>query len=490
MSEPGPVLSPDRPPEPVVYRPLSGLAIASLVVAASYAAVILILVVVAFWSHTPLFLATWTFLVPVAAVSLAVAARQQIQRSEGTRSGTALATWALWLGLLPGLGYGAFYFGTYVAVVRLQAQRFTNDWFDKLQNGQVEQAFLLTRPPDERAGNNDTERIRMRFGSGSGPVQGELARFLGHELIQVVRRGGPETSVTPLGVKSWEYTEGGYQVVQAYRITSPEGTFEADLTVRSSQGREFKGRQWHLVWTGAVNFGPRELTPRGMAMQEWPQAAAGFARQWLGRREPEQWHAYRDRAYLETHPRRERLRLRQQERLCLAVAGFTAAPAGGSGPGAALARVVPAVDPDLGQELYLPGYREFLAGGLIHSDPQTFRAPKPELKQAIPEAARRAYRDAQALMIRPKRMAVPRLVVPEGTKDRLQVVMDVEMRIVDQDPNGQPVPKYLSEGTLLLESDRGPITTERQPTWHVVRLDLVQGRSIDGAEDQGAPPPP
>ncbi|HEV3261439.1 MAG TPA: hypothetical protein VG013_31605 [Gemmataceae bacterium] len=496
MSKPGPVLSPGRPSEPVVYRPVSGLAIASLVIAAIYAVVIVILVVVAFASHTPLFLASWTFLLPVAAVGLAVTARQQIQRSEGTRTGTALATWALWLALMSGLGYGAFYFGTYVAVVRFEAQRFTNDFFDKLRNGKIDDAFLMTRRPEERAGNNDMERMRMRFGMGRGPAKSELASFQDHDLVRVLRAGGPATTITPLGIKSWEYTEGGYQVVQTYRITTSEGMFEVVLTVRGGQGREVKRRQWHVVWNNAMRLSQKQLTPLGEAMEAWPQMAAVFARQWLDRRNPDRWATHPDygllrEAYLDTRERRQRAGLRkqyQQGQALLALAGITAPAAiGGAGPGPCLASVIPAVDHELGQEVCLPGYHKFITGDLIRWDPAQFDAPNAKLKRDIPEAVRRAFRDPMLVMIRPVQ-GQPQPKVAGEAEDRLQVSVDVELGVAGERTGDHPVPKYQCRGTLVLESNPGPITVDRRPRWRVVRLDLLRGGPPEFGRDGNAPP--
>src|SRR5262245_3179563 len=140
MADSPTLLPSDRPAEPLVYRPLSGLAIASLAVAALYAVVVTGIGVFALGDSTPLTMGLWTLIFPLAALLLALAGRQQIRQSEGTRSGLALTTWAWWLSLLFGLGYLAFYVGTFLAVW-WQAESEAMQFFAQVREGKTDEAF-------------------------------------------------------------------------------------------------------------------------------------------------------------------------------------------------------------------------------------------------------------------------------------------------------------------------------------------------------------
>src|SRR5262245_15274552 len=83
--------SPAREP---AYRPVSGLAVASLAAALVFAAVLVLGIVLSVLTHTPLPEFVMSFLpLPLAGVALSLVARWQIRRSEGTRAGLAAAKW-------------------------------------------------------------------------------------------------------------------------------------------------------------------------------------------------------------------------------------------------------------------------------------------------------------------------------------------------------------------------------------------------------------
>src|SRR5262249_7087615 len=102
--------------EPMVYNPLSKLAILGLGLAALYSGVVLISTVVALRSGTPLLLGDWMFFLPLAGAGLSLLAYRQIRNSEGTLSGDQLVRWGLWLSVLTGLGYGVYYLATGLAI--------------------------------------------------------------------------------------------------------------------------------------------------------------------------------------------------------------------------------------------------------------------------------------------------------------------------------------------------------------------------------------
>src|SRR5687767_9343624 len=90
--------------EPAAYAPVSGLAVAALLISGITAFAIVALLVGARLAGKP---STATLLLVPAAVGfgLATAARWQIRRGEGTRSGLGLANVAWWLAILSGGSY-------------------------------------------------------------------------------------------------------------------------------------------------------------------------------------------------------------------------------------------------------------------------------------------------------------------------------------------------------------------------------------------------
>src|SRR5262249_11601255 len=141
MADQKSLLTPERLAEPDVYRPLSGLAVSAFFIAVGYALLMGVFAVVALTTGNPLFLALWTLLFPIVGAALAYAGRYQIQRSEGIRSGMALTNWAWWLCILFGVGYVAYYVGTFVAV-SWQGKGFTKPLVQKMGGRQTNPGTL------------------------------------------------------------------------------------------------------------------------------------------------------------------------------------------------------------------------------------------------------------------------------------------------------------------------------------------------------------
>src|SRR5207248_7146645 len=109
--------------------------------AAVYALVVSVLSAVALSSGDPLPLGMPSLIVPATSAVLALLARRQVRRSEGTRSGAGLANWGWRLSLGFGLAYAAFYVGTYLAV-SYQAESFAQRFLEEIRDGKVNHAFL------------------------------------------------------------------------------------------------------------------------------------------------------------------------------------------------------------------------------------------------------------------------------------------------------------------------------------------------------------
>src|SRR5260370_16797078 len=111
MAESIPVL-PESASDTGTYRPLSGLAMASIVIAGFYALIVLAFASISFVSGTPVFLPPWGLVAPLTAIILAAAARRQIRSSEGARPRMALSNWGRRLGPFFWTPHSPLYFAT------------------------------------------------------------------------------------------------------------------------------------------------------------------------------------------------------------------------------------------------------------------------------------------------------------------------------------------------------------------------------------------
>ena len=446
MAEPTPVLSPAGPGEPEVYRPLSMMALASVVVAGAYAALMLLFAAVAFFTGKPLFLWLWSLLIPLTALGLAFLARQQIRYAEGVLTGMKLTTWAWWLSVLFGLGYAAYYFGTYLAV-SWQAEDFTRKWVEKLQQGKVAQAFLDCQEPAKRKHENpdDPDYMFSRYEINTGRRKGPLSLFKDSELIRLLEQNGPEVTRTPLGVAGWDYDKGGYEVGVAYRVTVPEGVYHIHIPVKSSEGKEITGRQWQVV-REKLRFAERpRLSQLGLTLEQWRGPARQFAFEWVKKRNDGDAVG----AFLDTLP--------PGRRAGAALPQFAAAAGGPAALG--------------GLGVILPGFPEYLAGGLIQTrDFESLRKQREEIINAV----KAAFRNPSILNIRTQDSKGHARIV-DRERGIVQVLFDVELLVF---PNGMTAsgrPEYYCEGTLVVESEPGPWEAGRRPAWRLAELELARG---------------
>ena len=94
MAEPTTQQLPEAPGQDFVYRPLSGLAVAGVIVAGLYGLLLIVCAVVALWRGDPFLLPLWLLILPAAGVGLSLLGRWHILRSEDTRAGLPLTCWA------------------------------------------------------------------------------------------------------------------------------------------------------------------------------------------------------------------------------------------------------------------------------------------------------------------------------------------------------------------------------------------------------------
>ena len=163
----------------------------------------------------------------------------------------ALAKWGMWLSVLFGLGYVAFYAATYFAI-RSDANEYTMRWFDLLKKGKQNQAFLHVLEPNVRQTVNpdDEKAMDVRFNPSGDPGRpGPLTVFRTSELIRLIQFGRADTQITPLGIREWEYNNGKYRIKRIYEISSPEGSVEVAAVVSGSASTkgEYEGREWMVM---------------------------------------------------------------------------------------------------------------------------------------------------------------------------------------------------------------------------------------------------
>ncbi len=272
------------------YRRISGFAIAGLVVGIFFVLFLLVQAIMGMMAHTTILLPLWFEFIAVLGVALSLIGARSIRRADGTLAGTRIAQFGLWISLVTGLGYGAYYGATYLAV-RQQADAFTEEWFDKIRKGKVNEAFLLTQPPGvRRAANPDDEKgLQIRFNAsiagpkGAPSKGGMLDIFRGNELIVKLRQGGDATKITPLGVRTWEHIEGAYVVKRVYLVEVPEGSFELRVTAVGQEGPESadKGRGWLVNFMDtSVEKDTLKKTKIGERMDQMRQTANVFVTEW------------------------------------------------------------------------------------------------------------------------------------------------------------------------------------------------------------------
>jgi hypothetical protein len=287
MSHSPPLTPP--PAETIAYRPLSGLALASLALSGLFAIVLLASLVVALIKGAPVFFSGWFLVLPVGGAVLGVLAQGRIRRAEGTLAGALLARWGMWLGLLGGLGYGAYYFATGLAVEQ-QANQFLmvegedTGFFPRLLKGDVNRAFLLAVPYGRRGGTNpdDERQMAIEFDRPATRELGMLTQFRTNDLVPTVVEAGREHKpVHPLGVRGWAYEGGTYRVERVYRVTTREGQVDFLVPVIADQDPAGGGRKWHVDLKGVRALPGANLTPLGQTLAEVRQSANTFVMQWV-----------------------------------------------------------------------------------------------------------------------------------------------------------------------------------------------------------------
>jgi hypothetical protein len=478
MSEPARVVS-SNPPLSPGYQPLSILALVAFATAAIYSIIFGTLAVVAFSTGKTLFLPLWVVLFPAIGVAAAVIARQQIRRSEGTLSGSALASWAWWLGILFGLGFLAFYFATYLAVTN-QAKDFSELWLTKLREGKMIEAFLLTQEPAQRKFDkaSDKEAILQRY--GVMPLRGRkgpLAAFEDREIVRIFLQGGPKTQFSSLGVKNWQYDKGGYKVWQTYRIVSLLGIWDVQVSVQSAEGPEFEGRQWFVSLNDVAVTG-RSDSQLGMLIDIFRKQSRGFVRDWILKLADNNLEG----AYLDTCEFGKRgalmrsFYLRRSAHRVAATGSVAAALGYGTGPAGNIAALTSLVNPPVESLAYLDGCRDLLSGGLVRADNL---AVVKKYRDDVIRNLTNQFGHPAGLDIEPQESAPHYQPVEQNATGQIELSHDVRIQLYPG-KNQDEDPQFLVDASVVLQSDpeslemkSGSLDLNRLK-WRVVELKLLQ----------------
>ena len=419
---------------------------------------------VAFFSGKPLQLGTVMLLLPLVTAGLCLAARLQIARSEGTKAGAALARWGILLSLFVGLGYGAYYFAVYWAV-RQQSVTFAREWLDLLRQGQVERALFRTMPPEKRVNVSEESPTlledvdRLIGGEGHGP-DSMLKRFRQQSLVRLIAQGGDKTDCVSQGIQSWEAKAGGFEVTLTFQIATPECSFEALITVKGVEGKDFPGRQWQIdVNKTGANEQTIHLTPFGARAVAAGQEASQVMFLWQQRMD----EGDKKEAFLLTLPEGQRGKARavldRTFRLSL-LAGGLAGWAGTS-------------DANL-----LERYRKFLEGNLVDVDRQRIAGDE-AFRTRVVDSVRKVFAAGSDNSLTQLR---PQPAPPGRTQEGDVVRFAFETRVTDVGAG------FVGDAVVVVEGDARVLDEGDHPgQWRIARCKLLNASPPPVSSGPGGP---
>lgn len=474
--------------EPLVYRRISGLALAGLILAGFFTVYLLISAALAWWARTPVLLPWVVQALVLVAAALSALGLLMIQRSEGTLTGRKIALTGWWLSVVMGLGYWAYYAATYFAVCQ-QAETFSTRWLQRVCEDKLNRAFLDTQDPAQRLSVNPENEmeLEMKFRAVLGPQSASsnktvLEIFRTNPIVQALVQGGPDAKFESEGVRDWEYTTGGYKVKQTFRVANPDAIHTVQVTVLGKESKsrppEFEGRQWQIVWGPETNLVKSEYTAQGKKMGQLRRQATIFADEWgnkLTRRDLLG-------AYLDTLPPADRPRTRTE----YAVREAAALLASASTASNALVQLG-ICGGDTGRCLFLPGYYQtFRRGGLLTTD--KFKADDDKARDIVLSSTRALFGAPVpgGRMLHMQVSMISNRVPGKDDKGHLRLAHDYMMGFMTGHASG-----FMGEGTLFIEADRSDPDPNQDVGWRIVGLELASGSDRTAARNQpgGAPMP-
>jgi hypothetical protein len=475
--------------ESLVYRPLSLMAISSVIVAGLFTALLLGTLLVGLINGSPIYPLPWLLGIPVLGAALALAAGWRIRSSEGTLAGKSFANWGWWLSVITGLGFAAFYGATVMAVFQ-QADNYMrvegpdSGFFPLLQQGKVDQAFLLTVSPARRANvnPNDMRAMQLLDIPISKSAKGLLSMFRANDMVLMLSEAGEQAQVKALGVKDWVYSNKGFTVRRKYHISTPEADLDVEIPVVSSEGDESgPGRKWFVQFFPPPVKSNMQLTPLGELMSAYRNIARFFIKGWVDKINLNEPNA-RGMAYLETVEPAERDKFRKlgairtgMRLVMQTLDQFGQAPGAGL-PMSSLGPLYRWEDYD--PWLYLPGYADFITGKGLNLTDWEKVSGVPDVRSKLRAQVEdsffgRNYSGRPQISLKASEEAY----LPYKKKNgKIQILASYDMPVgmTAQDPS----PKFIAEIVVTAEANEVAnvevFATAAAPEWRIVSINVRQ----------------
>jgi hypothetical protein len=449
--------------KPEAYRSVSILAILGFTLACLYAVIIFAGAVISFaFTRTPWLLPiSLALAIPLIAAALCWVARGQILSSEGTLAGLPLTKWGMSISFIFALGYVAYFAATAVAV-RQQAATFAGQYFEALQRGEIDRAFLLTRPPSSRPaeGTGQRDAIENELNDTPDPkMPGAYSDFYQKDYVRVLRQAGADAKVELLSVGDWDYREGGFKVPMRYLVKTPLVAFEMLVTVLSREGRggkdargraEAKGRQWIIVPAETRVESAYLLTHEGEAVIKRFASARQFAQDWAfkvstGR----DW----DAIYLDCLPPEQRKTTQQLlER---------------ADPPMAATGVVPLLLSQQDCLAWLQKKAQLSGADFVRTDKQQFWAD-PQTREEMIASVRKVFQEG-ARQGPPASVTLTAPPIPLWSSEGGKVRFGIDFQMLQ-------LTKFKAEGVIYLETDAAKALPDPSD-WRIESIDMLRARS-------------
>jgi len=496
MAERNPTFTPAITSDTIDYKPMSLLAVAGLVVSSLYAAFVLLSAVIALVKGQPFFVPGWMFFVPVLGAVLSAAGLWEINSAEGTKAGTKVAKWGLWLSLLVGIGYFTYQTFTGLAIVQ-QASHFVmqkdakqgeSGFFPLIQSDRdvdLDTAFLFTVNWAERSNAQPGRPQGMAMldqPSATWP-KGRWTQFLESHLVRLLRQSPPSaTKIEELGVTEWSYEQGSYKIVRPYRITTPDGVYEIVLIV-SSQEAEAEGerRRWKIDFNSATPLVPSERTAEGLRKKSLREHSFDFLHDpkygffdKLAKRQPVG-------AWLATQMPSERMQLEERAGEVLALTPLVLAAGGAA-----------AVDLNATQhegllEVFLPGYKPLAKAAEYFQNLDGFRISSADYRARVQALALQAL-TPEKLGLHPFKELVFDETAPIQMKNgEILISHPFEILLNLEDPKAGSMGIILHGKAVLAASDKlDPSSATADQEWRVARVEFVRATPLPAGQSMKA----
>lgn len=277
MAELTPIPAAQRPADQE-YQPLSGYAVAAVIVGGAFALALVVLVAIGLLSRrTPL---SYELLVlPLAGVALAAVARSHIRASEGTRTGLKLANAAWWVCVLGGAGFAAFLTANWV-VLRAESRRTADALLEALRNQRMQEAFVQYVLPMELRGR--AEPGSPEFEAVYAPAG--YSAFVSNDAVRLFAMNGSDVTFEHRSALDIGQEGIGFKATHVYRVTAPEGGFDVLIKMVASESRAGGNLQWHVQSGGpgvGITVSSREFSTYGRLVGDLVQDAERAARVWM-----------------------------------------------------------------------------------------------------------------------------------------------------------------------------------------------------------------